>query len=184
MTEAGIRAALRAGVAGVIAKSVNEKPDGGAQLDRADYARFDAEGRHVPWDGAGPAIFCRSGLSQRDVAEWFSAIAAIDRDAAKEGRFVAASIVLASHEGAVDIAAASRRAGLRVFELNIGAPHASEATPGAIVLETEPPRVLSLVQGRAGGDGGNAALGEADGAFHQFAGAGRGGEGRWGRTPS
>ena len=33
MTEAGIRAALAAGVAGVIAKSVNERPDAARQLD-------------------------------------------------------------------------------------------------------------------------------------------------------
>jgi dihydroorotate dehydrogenase (NAD+) catalytic subunit len=36
MTEAGLRAALRAGAAGVIAKSVNEQPAAGRQLDRAE----------------------------------------------------------------------------------------------------------------------------------------------------
>jgi hypothetical protein len=30
------------------------------------------------------------------------------------------------------------RAGVRVLELNVGAPHASEAKPGTIVNETEP----------------------------------------------
>ena len=61
------------------------------------------------------------------------------------GRFVAASIVLAGADGAVEIAALARRAGLRVFELNVGAPHASEATPGAIVQETDPARLAELV---------------------------------------
>ncbi|MGA9865077.1 MAG: dihydroorotate dehydrogenase, partial [Acetobacteraceae bacterium] len=83
MTEAGVRAALAAGAAGVIAKSVNEQAAAARQLDRADYAFLD-----------GGSLFNRSGLSQRDAREWFAAIAAIDRDAARSGRFVAASIVL------------------------------------------------------------------------------------------
>jgi hypothetical protein len=83
MTEAGIRAALKAGAAGVIAKSVNEQPAAARQLDHADYAWLDCE--HRPIDHADPrgALFCRSGLSQRDYADWFHAIAAIDRDAAR-----------------------------------------------------------------------------------------------------
>ena len=134
MTEAGIRAALRAGAAGVIAKSVNEQPGAARQLDRADYAWLD--------DGS---LFNRSGLAQRDAAEWFAAIARIDRDAAQTGRFVAASIVLATPEGAESLARAARAAGLRVFELNVGAPHASEAAPGAIAQETDPARLAELV---------------------------------------
>jgi dihydroorotate dehydrogenase len=133
MTEAGIRAALRAGAAGVIAKSVNEQPAAARQLDRADYAEL------------GDSDFCRSGLAQREPAEWFAAIAGIDREAAREDRFVAASIVFAGADGAVQIAGMARRAGLRVFELNVGAPHASEATPGAITQETDPARLGELV---------------------------------------
>lgn len=145
LTESGIRAALATGAAGVIAKSVNERPEAAAQLDQADYTRADAQGRAVAWAAVGSSLFCRSGLQQRAVADWFAAIARIDREVAPEQRFVAASLVLGSHEGAVEIAAAAQQAGLRVFELNIGAPHASEATPGAIVLETEPARVRDLV---------------------------------------
>ena len=109
MTEAGIRAALRAGAAGVIAKSVNEQPAAGRQLDKADYVRLDAYG--VPTSGRGISLFNRSGLSQRETAEWFGAIAAIDRDARHESRFVAASIVYAGPDGAVSIAALARKAG-------------------------------------------------------------------------
>ena len=137
MTEAGIRAALAAGAAGVIAKSVNERPEAAAQLDLADYATL-----HI--DGAR-SLFNRSGLTSRETGEWFRAIAAIDREAAQTGRFVAASIVLAGTEGAVTIAAMARDAGLRVFELNVGAPHASEASPGAIAQETDPERLGELV---------------------------------------
>jgi dihydroorotate dehydrogenase len=151
MTEAGIRAALRAGAAGVIAKSVNEHPGGARQLDRADYAFLDASGAPA---ASGVSLFNRSGLIQREVADWFAAIAAIDRDAKQQGRFVAASIVYAGAEGAVAIAAQARLAGLRVFELNVGAPHASEATPGAIVQETDPARLRELVaRVRAATDG-------------------------------
>jgi dihydroorotate dehydrogenase len=142
MTEAGIRAALHAGVAGVVAKSVNEQPAAARQLDHADYAQLDAAGAPVPH---GVSIFCRSGLRQCDPAEWFAAIARIDRDAARGGRFVAASVVLAGAEGAEHLARLARRCGLRVFELNAGAPHAAEATPGAIAQETDPARLGELV---------------------------------------
>jgi dihydroorotate dehydrogenase (NAD+) catalytic subunit len=144
MTEAGIRAALRAGAAGVIAKSVNEHPAAGRQLDRADYVRLDANG--APTTGQGVSLFNRSGLTQRDTADWFAAIASIDRDAGREQKFVAASIVYAGLEGAVSIATQARNAGLRVFELNVGAPHASEAAAGAIVQETDPERLTELVR--------------------------------------
>jgi dihydroorotate dehydrogenase (NAD+) catalytic subunit len=144
MTEAGILAALRAGAAGVIAKSVNEHPAAGRQLDRADYVRLDAGG--TPTLGQGVSLFNRSGLSQRETAEWFAAIASIDGEVVHDGRFVAASIVYAGSDGAVTIAGQARAAGLRVFELNVGAPHASEAAPGAIMQETDPDRLTELVR--------------------------------------
>jgi dihydroorotate dehydrogenase (NAD+) catalytic subunit len=144
MTEAGIRAALRAGAAGVIAKSVNESPAAARQLDRADYVHLDAAG--APTTTHGTSLFNRSGLTQRGTADWFAAIAAIDREARHDKKFVAASIVYAGPEGAVSIAAMARQAGLRVFELNVGAPHASEAAPGAIAQETDPDRLTDLVR--------------------------------------
>jgi dihydroorotate dehydrogenase (NAD+) catalytic subunit len=144
MTESGIRAALRAGAAGVIAKSVNENPLGARQLDKADYVRLDIRG--VPTLGQGVSLFNRSGLSQREASDWFGSIAAIDRDVRHDGAFVAASIVYAGEDGAVQVASLARAAGLRVFELNVGAPHASEAAPGAIVQETDPARLCELVR--------------------------------------
>jgi len=144
MTEAGIRAALHAGAAGVIAKSVNEQVAAARQLDRADYVRLNAAG--APTQGPGVSLFNRSGLIQRDAADWFAALAAIDLEAARDGCFVAASLVYAGPDGAEAIASLARNAGLRVFELNVGAPHASEAAPGAIVQETDPDRLAGLVQ--------------------------------------
>ncbi len=137
MTEAGIRAALKAGAAGVIAKSVNERPEGARQLDLADYVTLQVDGAR--------SLFNRSGLIDRDTGDWFQAIAAIDREAAVTGRFVAASIVFAGQEGAVAIGGMARAAGLRMFELNVGAPHASEASSGAITQETDPARLRDLV---------------------------------------
>ncbi len=142
MTAAGIRAALAAGAAGVIAKSVNERPEAAAQLDRADYA-FLAAQHHA--DRAGPDLFCRSGLAPYDPAAWFATLAALDAEAARSGRFVAASLVLAGHAGAVRLAGLARAAGLRVFELNVGAPHAGEAAAGAIAQETDPGSLAALV---------------------------------------
>jgi dihydroorotate dehydrogenase len=145
MTEAGIRAALQAGAAGVIAKSVNEQPAAARQLDYADYLRMDETGMPAPWSGNGRSLFCRSGLAQREAGEWFASIARLDREAAAEGRFVAASIVLGSAEGAEALAEQARREGVRLFELNVGAPHAAEARAGAIALETDPERLRELV---------------------------------------
>lgn len=144
-TEAGIRAALAAGVAGVIAKSVNEQPAAARQLDRADYVKLDAEARPVGWGAGGTSLFNRSGLGQHAPAQWFSTIAALDREAAKGGQFVAASIVLGGADAAVDLAGSACAAGCRIFELNVGAPHASEARPGTIMNETDPVGLGTLV---------------------------------------
>lgn len=145
MSEAGIVAALDAGVAGVVAKSVNENPAAARQLARADYLRLDRRGAPTAWDGEGDALFNRSGLQPRDAGEWFHALSQLDREAARNQRFVAASVVMASVEGAAGLAATAQRAGIRVFELNAGAPHASEAAPGAIVLETDPESLRATV---------------------------------------
>ncbi|HVA41330.1 MAG TPA: hypothetical protein VNF49_11745, partial [Candidatus Binataceae bacterium] len=66
MTRAGIDAALAAGAAAVISKSINESPDAARQLDIADYVALDCGGAIVPWEsaGAGASLFCRSGLAQ------------------------------------------------------------------------------------------------------------------------
>ncbi len=143
MTESGIRAALDAGAAGVVAKSVNEQAAAASQLDRADYTFLTVDHRPAK---AGVSLFCRSGLAQRDASEWFGAIAGLDREAQRTGRFVAASVVLGTAEGAERLAHLARKAGLRVFELNVGAPHATEAAPGAIAQETDPASLGALVR--------------------------------------
>ena len=149
MTVAGIRAALAAGAAGVVAKSVNETTAGRAQLDRADYTLLAGDGREMVWDAGDPArhsLFCRSGIGQLDPDDWFAKVAALDAEASKSGQFVAASIILGDIEAGVDLAARAGRSGVRVLEFNVGVPHASEGLPGAITAVTEADRLAKLVE--------------------------------------
>jgi len=128
------RAALHAGAAGVVAKSVNEQQAGGrAQLDRADYAQLDARGERRSRHGVS-IFFAARVWPQRDAAELVRRHRA-DRPARRQptGASFAASIVLAGAEGAEKAWHAWLVApGLRVFRTQRRRPpHASEATPGA-----------------------------------------------------
>ncbi|MEI9852666.1 MAG: hypothetical protein WDN24_19470 [Sphingomonas sp.] len=149
MTLAGVRAALGQGVGGVVAKSINESEAAARQIDRADYVRLDAGLRPTDWASAaaGTSLFCRSGLGGHDPEEWFGALAAIDREVAPRDQFVAGSIVLGGSEAAIGLCATAEAAGLRVLELNMGAPHGSEARPGSITIETDPDRAGAIVAG-------------------------------------
>lgn len=147
MTLAGVRAALAQGVGGVIAKSINESEAAARQIDRADYVRLDAALRPAAWDAEGEtSLFNRSGLGGHDPAPWFAALAGLDRAAAGQGQFVAGSIILGVPEALVELCGVAQEAGLRVLELNLGAPHASEARPGSITIETDPARVTAIVR--------------------------------------
>jgi dihydroorotate dehydrogenase len=147
MTAAGIRAALAAGAAAVVAKSGNESEAARRQLDGADYALLDSRWRALPWDFAPPPdaqLLCRSGLIQRDTADWLEEIAGLDREAAGRGAYVVPSLILAELETAASLAARAEAAGLRLLEFNIGAPHGDEAAPGAIVQERAAARVRAI----------------------------------------
>jgi dihydroorotate dehydrogenase (NAD+) catalytic subunit len=127
-----IRACLEAGAAAVVAKSVNESPAAHANLRAADYALLDEELRPRP---LGPAtrtdsLFCRSGLLEVELDEWAGTLASLDQEAAALGAYVVPSLIVADLGQAVEAAATFERAGLRWLELNVGAPHASEAAEG------------------------------------------------------
>ena len=127
-----IRACLDAGAAAVVAKSVNESPAAHANLSAAEYVLLDEALRPRP---LGPAqrtdsLFCRSGLLEVEIAEWAEALAALDREAAARDAYVVPSLIVADLDRAVEAAATFERAGVRWLELNVGAPHASEATEG------------------------------------------------------
>jgi dihydroorotate dehydrogenase (NAD+) catalytic subunit len=144
----GIRQALKAGAAVVIPKSANETEAGRRQLDSTDYALLDSAWRPLPWAFAPPpdaSLFCRSGLAQQGFAEWLEMLAMLDREAAARNAYVAASLILADLDRCVEMARAIEQAGLRILELNIGAPHGNEAVRGAIVLERDGERVRTIV---------------------------------------
>ncbi|MBO0711972.1 MAG: dihydroorotate dehydrogenase, partial [Acetobacteraceae bacterium] len=146
MTPSGIRAALAAGAAGVVAKSVNESPVAADQLDIADYALVRPDNTVGVWgEGHDHSLFCRSGLAQRPLDDWFAEIAMLDREAGCGGQFVAASIIPARLDAAVGLARQAGAASIRVLELNVGSPQALEAAPGTILLEGDAARLGRLV---------------------------------------
>jgi dihydroorotate dehydrogenase (NAD+) catalytic subunit len=131
-TPGQIRACLEAGAAAVIAKSVNESPAAHASLRAAEYVLLDETLDPRP---LGPAqrtdsLFCRSGLLEVEIDEWAGTLAALDREAAAQDAYVVPSLIVADLDHAVAAAATFERAGLRWLELNVGAPHASEAAEG------------------------------------------------------
>ena len=127
-----IRACLEAGAAAVVAKSVNESPAAHANLQAAEYVLLDESLRQRP---LGPAqrtdsLFCRSGLLDVELEAWAETLAELDREAAAQDAYVVPSLIVADLDRAAEAAATFERAGLRWLELNVGAPHASEAPEG------------------------------------------------------
>jgi dihydroorotate dehydrogenase (NAD+) catalytic subunit len=149
MTGEGIRAALAAGAAAVVAKSMNESAAAKEQLDKTDYALFDSEWNRLPWNFGPPpdaTLFCRSGLIQKDFSDWIDELALLDGQAAREGAYVIPSIVLGGLDEGAEFARRIEGKGLRILEVNIGAPHGEEAAKGAIVLERDVERVETIVK--------------------------------------
>lgn len=146
--EAGVRAALRAGAAVVVMKSTNEVEAAKAQLDAAEYAVFDESWQRREWNASAPAsafIACRSGLYPGTFDQWLESLAQLDREAAGSDAYVAASLILGNLDHAIKMARQVEAAGLRLLELNIGTPYASQAAKGAVATELLPERVASIV---------------------------------------
>ena len=149
MTAAAIRAALDTGAGAVVAKSTNESAAAKAQLDKTDYLLLDAQWNPLPWDFNPPAdasLFGRSGLVQRDFGDWLDELVQLDHYARTLDAYVIPSLILSDLEQCADYARQIEQAGLRVLELNIGAPHGEEAAKGAIVLERGAERIETIVR--------------------------------------
>lgn len=147
MNAPSIRAALAAGAGAVIAKSTNESFPAKQQLDKTDYVLLDSEFRRLPWNHQPPPdamLFGRSGLLQRDFDEWLEELVLLDREAKSADAYVIPSLILADLDRCVEQAIEMERVGLRVLEVNIGAPHGEEASKGAIVLERGAARVEAI----------------------------------------
>ncbi|MGH6862549.1 MAG: tRNA-dihydrouridine synthase, partial [Phyllobacterium sp.] len=87
----------------------------------------------------------RSGLSPQPFEEWLEQTSRPDREARSDDAIVVASIILSGLDHAVAMAKQIEQAGLRVLELNIGTPYASQAAKGAVSTELNPARITMIV---------------------------------------
>jgi dihydroorotate dehydrogenase (NAD+) catalytic subunit len=143
----GVRRALKAGVGAVVVKSTNESQAAKDQLQRAEYMVLDEAWRPVPWGPQAPAaatVACRSGLTPQSFDAWLEQTVALDREARANDAYAVASLILAQLDPAIDMARRIEQAGVRVLELNIGTPYASQAR-GVVSTELNPARVTAIV---------------------------------------
>jgi len=143
----GVRRALRAGVGAVVVKSINESERGRDQLQRAEYMLLDEAWREIPWTADAPStafMATRSGLTPQDFATWLAQTVALDREARAMDAYAIASLIVAELDQTIAMARQVQQAGLRVLELNIGTPYASQAK-GVVSTELEPERVKMIV---------------------------------------
>lgn len=143
----GVRRALRAGVGAVVVKSINETERGRDQLQRAEYTLFDGDWREVPWTPNAPAtafMATRSGLTPQSFEAWLDQTVQLDREAKAMDSHAIASVIVADLAKAIDMAKQVEQAGVRVLELNIGTPYASQAR-GVVSTELDPTRVTTIV---------------------------------------
>jgi dihydroorotate dehydrogenase (NAD+) catalytic subunit len=143
----GVRRALRAGVGAVVVKSINESERGRDQLQRAEYMLLDEQWREIPWTPEAPAsafIATRSGLTPQDFAPWLDQTVQLDREAKTMDSFAIASLIVADLTNTVTMAKQIEQAGVRILELNIGTPYASQAK-GVVSTELDPERVAMIV---------------------------------------
>lgn len=143
----GVRRALRAGVGAVVVKSTNESERGRDQLQRAEYMLLDENWREIAWTPDAPAtafVACRSGLTPQSFAAWLEQTVRLDREAKAMDSYTIASLIVADTDRAAAMAKQVEEAGLRVLELNIGTPYASQAK-GVVSTEVDPARVSAIV---------------------------------------
>lgn len=143
----GISQALKAGVGAVVVKSVNESEAARDQLQRAEYMLLDEHWNRVPWGPDAPAsafVACRSGLTPQSFDAWLDQTVQMDREARTYDSYAVASLILAELDPALAMARHIEQAGIRILELNIGTPYASQAR-GAVSTELDPANVARIV---------------------------------------
>jgi dihydroorotate dehydrogenase (NAD+) catalytic subunit len=138
-----LRAAIDAGAAAVVAKSANETAAGRRQSDAVAWTWLDG-GRREGEPAREASLLNRSGLVQQPWEEWLQTLVSADEHARGSGAFVAASVIPGDERELPRLAADVQAAGLRWLELNLSAPHAGEAAPGAIERPAAPARAAAL----------------------------------------
>lgn len=144
----GVRRALRAGVGAVVVKSTNESAAARYQLQCAEYMILDERWQPLDWTTEAPLgafIACRSGLSPLSFEAWLDQTAMLDREAQTYESYAVASLIFADLDAAVAMARQIEQAGIRILELNIGTPYASQAAKGAVSTELDPARITTIV---------------------------------------
>lgn len=143
----GLRAAVDAGAAAVVAKSTNESEAAKRQLASAEYLLLDEHRRPLANGRAGRAtsLLNRSGLVATSFEAWLETLASADAYAKERGAYVVPSLVPADADELVRMAIACGEAGLRWLEVNVGAPHGEEAAPGSIAVAGDSAAVDDVV---------------------------------------
>lgn len=147
--DAGLAAAIASGAGAVVMKSANESEAARRQLLQAEYAALGPDWRPVAWGPDAPAgvtVLTRSGLHPLGFEAWLDQAVRHDRLARALDCLLVPSLVLADLDAAVTSARRIEAAGLRVLELNIGTPYASQAARGAVSTELDPARVAGIVR--------------------------------------
>ena len=143
----GIRRALKAGVGAVIVKSTNESEAGRDQLQRAEYLLFDEYWNPIEWGPNAPAsafVACRSGLTPQSFDAWLEQTIQMDKEARAFDSYAVPSVILADLDATLQMVKQIEQAGLRILELNIGTPYASQAR-GVVSTELDPANVSAIV---------------------------------------
>lgn len=145
MDEVSLRAAIDAGAAAVVAKSAGDSKAARRQLDGAEYASLGPDWRRDADDAAAPgsSLLNRSGLVDAPFDRWSQLLARVDRYAASRAAYVVGSVLPDTPDQAPVLAARMQAAGLRWIELNLSAPHATEAD--GRILRCEEPAAVSAI---------------------------------------
>lgn len=148
MDSNGIRAALKSGVAAVVAKSTNETVAARDQIKKADYLLLDENWNVIAPDAPSEraaTFICRSGLTPQSFQEWLAMVVEMDNEARAYDAYVIASIVLADLDAAVLMSQQIEQAGIRILELNVGTPYGDEVENGCVPTERSSDRIETIV---------------------------------------
>ena len=138
--KAGIMNAINMGAAAVVAKSSNESNVAKIQLDKTDYSLIDSKLDNINWNekkDIDTSLFGRSGLIQLETEEWLNKISILDNEAAKENAFVIASLIPSDLDCLIKYAEIANNLGIRILEVNIGAPHGVELDEEIKIIRKE-----------------------------------------------